>query len=152
MDEKVIDKAEIKRIRLRNATIKELVETEIQYMNDLKTLTETYIHPLKTNHIINTKQHEILFANIALLMEVNKRFKHNLEIRYTKWDHETSKIANIFLQFAPQFHIYQGYLNSHEQAAGLVAKLYIHSHKFKKFVDTAQFNPKCKCLDLKSYL
>ena len=155
-EQKKAQEKEAKRLRLRGKSIQELVETEIQYVRDLEVLTEVYIEPLSStgssSNVINTEQHRLLFNNIPALIKLNKQFKMGLELRYKNWDEANSKIADEFLQFAPYFHMYQGYLNSHEQAAGLVSKLYIRSNKFKKFVDAAQFNPKCKGLDLKSYL
>ena len=155
-EQKRAQEKEAKRLRLRAHSIKELVETEKQYVHDLEVLTEVYIVPLSqsgsNSNILNAEQHRLLFNNIPALIKLNKQFKVGLESRYKNWDPATSKIAPEFLQFAPYFNMYQGYLNSHEQAAGLVSKLYIRSSKFKKFIDAAQFNPKCNGLDLKSYL
>jgi len=150
-DEKAKAK-EAKRQRLRAHSIKELVVTEGQYVADLETLTEVYITPLATNAIINAEQHRLLFNNIPALIKLNKQFKEGLDAIYKEWDPLRSQIAPEFLQFAPYFHMYQGYLNSHEQAAGLVSKLYVRSSKFKKFCDAAQSHPKCKGLDIKSFL
>eukprot|EP00484_Ammonia_sp_Unknown_P028543 CAMPEP_0197034938 /NCGR_PEP_ID=MMETSP1384-20130603/12862_1 /TAXON_ID=29189 /ORGANISM="Ammonia sp." /LENGTH=1140 /DNA_ID=CAMNT_0042464913 /DNA_START=88 /DNA_END=3510 /DNA_ORIENTATION=- len=154
-EQKQAQEKEAKRLRLRDRSIKELVETERQYVHDLEVLNDVYIVPLTPSskmQIVTTEQHRLLFNNIPSLYQLNSKFQSGLEQRHKNWDHATSKIADEFLQFAPYFHMYQGYCNSHEQAAGLVSKLEIRSSKFKKFVDAAQFDPKCNGLDLKSYL
>eukprot|EP01083_Nonionella_stella_P196583 723194_1 len=97
-DEEAINKKaaekEAKRLRLRAASMKELVDTEIQYVKDLEILTEVYIDPLKTNNIINAEQHRLLFNNIPALMKLNSQFSVGLSHRYNNgWDPATSKIA-----------------------------------------------------------
>jgi len=154
-EQKKAAEKEAKRVRLRNRSIQELVETERAYVRDLKVLTEVYIMPLtpsKQMTILNPEQHRLLFNNIPSLISLNTNFLTALEALYKEWDPTSTKIADEFLQFAPFFNMYQSYLNSHEQAAGLVSKLYIRSSKFKTFVDAAQFDAKCNGLDIKSYL
>lgn len=154
-DQQKAAEKEAKRLRLRAKSIQELINTEIDYVNDLQNLTKVYIEPLHPNtdplKTLTEEQHRLLFNNIPSLIKLNQQFKLGLETIYANWDPSTSKIAPEFLQFAPYFNMYQGYLNSHEQAAALVSKLKIRSSKFKKFIDSAQLSDK-RGLDLSSYL
>eukprot|EP01084_Bolivina_argentea_P229417 387214_1 len=92
---------EAKRGRLRAAAVKELVETEVQYVKDLDILTEVYSTPLSSNNIINSDQHRSLFNNIPALLTLNRQFCNQLQDRYNNWDITKTKIADEFLQFAP---------------------------------------------------
>ena len=155
-EQKVAEENEAKRVRRRAQTVKELIATERDYVQCLELLTEIYIEPLSStgshSNIINADQHRLLFDNINGILKLHKQFQTELELRYRDWDPCRSKIADIFIQFAPFFNTYQNFLYYYQQAAELVCKLYSKSKKFKKFLDSAQFNPKCRGCDLKSYL
>ncbi|ETO20156.1 hypothetical protein RFI_17062, partial [Reticulomyxa filosa] len=115
---------EDKKERLRLCSVKELVETEQSYVNDLETVTKLYIEPLANNEIISQEYHGVLFKEIPALMKLNHSFcasyapfmcvypnNKTLECivvlvsRFEHWDPNSSKIGDHFLQYAPFFNI-----------------------------------------------
>ena len=121
-------------------------------MSELKTLTEVYIEPLSESNVITAEQHSLLFNNIPTLLKLNERFKQALDAKYRNWNPSTSKIGDDFLEFAPYFTMYQGYLNNHDDASDLVTKLEKSSKEFAHFCELAQFDERCNEQNLKSYL
>jgi hypothetical protein len=55
----------------RVAAIRELIETEQRYVNDLRTVANEFIKPLSNNRILNDREVEQLFSNWFNLIACN---------------------------------------------------------------------------------
>eukprot|EP01103_Thecamoeba_quadrilineata_P010537 TRINITY_DN2302_c0_g1_i1.p1 TRINITY_DN2302_c0_g1~~TRINITY_DN2302_c0_g1_i1.p1 ORF type:complete len:185 (+),score=41.25 TRINITY_DN2302_c0_g1_i1:42-557(+) len=66
--------AEEKKEYRRNEAIKELIETEHTYVEDLKVVVEVYIQALKKRLIIEPRMMKAIFSNIEMIYNVNLEF------------------------------------------------------------------------------
>eukprot|EP01103_Thecamoeba_quadrilineata_P013741 TRINITY_DN3905_c0_g1_i2.p1 TRINITY_DN3905_c0_g1~~TRINITY_DN3905_c0_g1_i2.p1 ORF type:complete len:103 (-),score=18.26 TRINITY_DN3905_c0_g1_i2:41-349(-) len=63
-----------KREYRRLEAVKELLNTETSYVEDLKIVIEVYIQPLKKCLIIDARTIKLIFSNLEMLNNVNKEF------------------------------------------------------------------------------
>jgi len=61
-------------------------------------------------------------------------------------------VGKIFKQFAPFFKMFTMYLNNYEHAINLKCSLCDTNAAFNEFVNHAQCDPRCKAMDLNSFL
>jgi len=103
----------------RDLAVKELMNTEKTYVDQLRTLDIVYVNDLKKLKIITPEQHNTLFSQIKIILNLNTNFLTNL----SKAIKTNSSIGQEMLNFCPYFKIYREYVNNYEQASILLRKL-----------------------------
>jgi flagellar biosynthesis chaperone FliJ len=54
--------------------INELIQTEKNYVQNLRKVVETYYYPLRQNHILNESELDIVFLNWQHIVDLNTKF------------------------------------------------------------------------------
>lgn len=98
--------------------MKELVETEKTYADNLKVIVKMFLNPLRNRPqnetgvtIITPQQTKFLFSNIEVILEMNTKFHDLLRERLEKWsDHQ--KIGDVFVSMSETFKLYTEYINN----------------------------------------
>ncbi|GMM28177.1 Rho family guanine nucleotide exchange factor [Martiniozyma asiatica (nom. inval.)] len=146
-----LEKNEIK----RQEGIFEVVSSEKAFVKDLEYIREFWIRPLSETKIIKDKEREhfirSVFHNINEIWSINHKFAESL-IRRQQLSPIVTGIADIFLEFIPQFTSFETY------GAGQVVGKYEFDRQRKinpllrRFVEDTSKRAESKRLDLSSFL
>lgn len=146
------------RVERKEAVI-ELIETEINFGEDLKILKEEFYTPLKVNHICTTDDISKLFLNLQELVDVNAKLcaslQHGLEtcIESDDFDYMNLAIGDVFLNNMEFFEAYEWYCVKQKESVELLKSLTKKSDLLRVFLQvSSQENVKLRKMDLKSFL
>ncbi|KAL6053417.1 RhoGEF domain containing protein [Balamuthia mandrillaris] len=127
----------------RTKIAKEIVDTEITYINSLKRLLETYRPPL-TNYAQSEKENKDspvtmegvnkIFAYLSQIIPLNEELLLRLNRCMDNWD-ESSTIGDIFVTMAPFFKIYTDYENNYESALQVYTQYFNKDPGFASIVE-----------------
>ncbi|XP_064413497.1 rho guanine nucleotide exchange factor TIAM1 [Latimeria chalumnae] len=140
----------------------ELVETERTYVKDLKYLMERYLKPLQNETFLSQDELDVLFGNLAEMVEFQVEFLKTLEdgVRLVPDLENLEKVEEFkkvlfslggsFLYYADRFKIYSAFCASHTKVPKVLGKAKTDP-AFKAFLDAQ--NPKQQhSSTLESYL
>ncbi|XP_041128032.1 T-lymphoma invasion and metastasis-inducing protein 1-like isoform X1 [Polyodon spathula] len=140
----------------------ELVETERTYVKDLKCLIDRYLTPLQKETFLTQDELDVLFGNLAEMLEFQNEFLQTLEDG-TRLVPDLEKLEEVdqfkkvlfslggsFLYYADRFKIYSAFCASHTKVPKVLVKAKTDP-AFKAFLDAQ--NPKQQhSSTLESYL
>jgi len=159
-DQVPIEKEEVKSMSkeeenlfLKGKVIAEIIETEKDYVENLKTIRDLYKNPLKESKILLESEIEVLFSNVETLINIHEKYileKVTAQLGENK-DYTNIKIADIFSQFAEPLKEYQTYCTSHVSALFLLDDLKEDSN-FVQFVRSIYRVPRNKNYQLSTWL
>jgi len=143
----------------RKEAIIELVQTEINYGNDLQILKEEFYLPMQSGGILNPENLAAIFLNLQELLEVNSKFcaklQKSLEESVANGDEEFSNVnvGSIFLESVDFFQAYEIYCSKQTAASALLESLQKKTELLRIFLNvTCRENPKCRKMDLNSFI
>eukprot|EP01103_Thecamoeba_quadrilineata_P003208 TRINITY_DN13008_c0_g1_i1.p1 TRINITY_DN13008_c0_g1~~TRINITY_DN13008_c0_g1_i1.p1 ORF type:complete len:642 (+),score=138.67 TRINITY_DN13008_c0_g1_i1:79-2004(+) len=139
-----------KREYRRVEAIKELINTEKAYVEDLRVVVEVYIQDLKKKQIIETKSIKAIFSNIEMLLNVNREFTTAFGAESQKAPPDQN-FGGIFIELVEYLKAYTQYSSDQEQSLQVIRSLRTNP-EFTKFLEEGQRNPRCKGGTLLSYL
>lgn len=131
----------------RTKIVKEIALTEESYVRSLETILEVYSKPLtkmseESEMILTSSEIQKVFNNVQVLFTFNSYFLNNLRQREEAFDARTTRIGDVFLQFAPFFRMYSQYATNFEEVPSYVAELTRSNSRFASFLQTAQTESK----------
>ncbi|XP_030648416.1 T-lymphoma invasion and metastasis-inducing protein 1 [Chanos chanos] len=142
--------------------ISELVETERTYVKDLNCLIEKYLTPLQKERFLSQDELDVLFGNLAEMVEFQVEFLKTLEDgtrlvpdldrleRVDQFKKVLFSLGGSFLYYADRFKIYSAFCASHTKVPKVLAKAKTDP-EFKAFLD--ERNPRRQhSSTLESYL
>ncbi|KAJ8412531.1 hypothetical protein AAFF_G00128670 [Aldrovandia affinis] len=142
--------------------ISELVETERTYVKDLNCLIERYLTPLQKESFLTQDELDVLFGNLAEMVEFQLEFLKTLEDgtrllpdletleRVDQFKKVLFSLGGSFLYYADRFKIYSAFCASHTKVPKVLVKAKTDPD-FKAFLDVR--NPKRQhSSTLESYL
>lgn len=146
-----------KRVRQRKAVLKELVETEIAYCQDLDTLTEVFMLPLtfRSKEIGITKADiDTLFSNLEVLIQLNKQVLQDLAAlpKDSEGNTEMQGVGLVFKKMTPYFKMYTQYSANQPHALAHLEQLSKTNSKFAECLQISTTDPRCRGLQFGSYL
>ncbi|XP_068688974.1 serine-rich adhesin for platelets-like isoform X2 [Montipora foliosa] len=154
----ICSKCEARKVERKEAII-ELVQTEINYGNDLQILKEEFYLPMQSGGILNPENLAAIFLNLQELLEVNSKFcaklQKSLELSVAKGDEEFSEVnvGVIFLESVDFFQAYEIYCAKQTAASSLLESLQKKTELLRIFLNvTCRENPKCRKMDLNSFI
>lgn len=133
----------------RTKVAQEILSTETSYVNSLSSINSVFVEPLtkvstcSKTMIITPDQIQAIFNNIQVLCTLNTYFLDNLNKRMLKWDPDSTKLSDLFLQFAPFFRMYSQYVTKFEEVPKILNQLLKTNMRFRKFCDQAKTNIYC---------
>ena len=89
-------------MKYRYFVIKELIETEKQYIQNLDTLLKLIINPIKELGILNPKEFRVMFSEFNGIASLNKQFYEILIREFEKY-YFYSKFSESLLKVIPFF-------------------------------------------------
>uniref|UniRef100_A0A671PAH4 T-lymphoma invasion and metastasis-inducing protein 1-like n=2 Tax=Sinocyclocheilus anshuiensis TaxID=1608454 RepID=A0A671PAH4_9TELE len=131
--------------------ISELVDTERTYVKDLNILIERYLNPLQKESFLSQDELDVLFGNLAEMVEFQVEFLKTLEDgtrlvpdldkleRVDKFKKVLFSLGGSFLYYADRFKIYSAFCASHTKVPKVLTKAKTDP-EFKAFL--AERNPR----------
>ncbi|KAK7120504.1 hypothetical protein R3I94_020493 [Phoxinus phoxinus] len=142
--------------------ISELVDTERTYVKDLNILIERYLNPLQKQSFLSQDELDVLFGNLAEMVEFQVEFLKTLEDgtrlvpdldkleRVDQFKKVLFSLGGSFLYYADRFKIYSAFCASHTKVPKVLTKAKTDP-EFKAFL--AERNPRQQhSSTLESYL
>uniref|UniRef100_A0A8C1I9Z7 TIAM Rac1 associated GEF 1a n=1 Tax=Cyprinus carpio TaxID=7962 RepID=A0A8C1I9Z7_CYPCA len=142
--------------------ISELVDTERTYVKDLNILIERYLNPLQKESFLSQEELDVLFGNLAEMVEFQVEFLKTLEDgtrlvpdldkleRVDQFKKVLFSLGGSFLYYADRFKIYSAFCASHTKVPKVLTKAKTDP-EFKAFL--AERNPRQQhSSTLESYL
>eukprot|EP01083_Nonionella_stella_P000135 401_1 len=121
--------------RLRTKAIQELVTTEKTYVDGLEKLITYFINPLKTtNKVISNKDHQLMFpSDLVTIHAFHIKFNSALVECTSNWNHQTSQIGHLFIEYGELFKLYQSYMLKYDHCIHHLHTLLRKNSKFSKW-------------------
>eukprot|EP00013_Stygamoeba_regulata_P022255 CAMPEP_0177645734 /NCGR_PEP_ID=MMETSP0447-20121125/9404_1 /TAXON_ID=0 /ORGANISM="Stygamoeba regulata, Strain BSH-02190019" /LENGTH=824 /DNA_ID=CAMNT_0019148231 /DNA_START=190 /DNA_END=2664 /DNA_ORIENTATION=+ len=142
--------------RMRIHALREIVETETDYVNDLNIVVNVFLFPLKQMKVLPEADLDVIFSNLETLEPIHKNFSENLENRWdeaqqsaTPWE---LAIGDVFAKFAHYFKLYSVYCTNQPQQFAKLDECKLKVKAFQGFLDICHSDDKCKGLFINSFL
>mmetsp|Transcript_32457 Transcript_32457/g.55527 ORF Transcript_32457/g.55527 Transcript_32457/m.55527 type:complete len:564 (+) Transcript_32457:74-1765(+) len=137
---------------LRKECITEIYETEKAYIDDLETMINVFIFPLRTMKIATEQVLYNIFSNLEVLIHCNEEMLKELEQVIDAKTGAEVQIGEVFTKLADYFKMYKVYCANQQNSLTTVEQQTKKNSEFKKNLDVCHSDPRCKGLFLQSYL
>lgn len=157
----------------RRSVAEELLQTEINYIANLRLLVTKFVEPLQqssTNStvsprssadnvsepILSAMEVRTLFSSVQVLLPIQELFLADLQAKIDKW-HYDQTLGAMLSTMTPFLRLYAEYIGNFTEATELYQKLTSKrsdsNRRFKEFLDKAYNDPKVMAIgDLDSFL
>ncbi|XP_041369457.1 guanine nucleotide exchange factor VAV3-like isoform X4 [Gigantopelta aegis] len=102
----------------RDYCLKEMIDTEKNYVDALKMIVQFFIKPLKT--ILSANEREVIFAHIETLLEVHKQFYADLLRTVTT---SQATMSKVFTSYKSKLLVYGDYCSNLPHAQEMIDKV-----------------------------
>mmetsp|Transcript_124780 Transcript_124780/g.186397 ORF Transcript_124780/g.186397 Transcript_124780/m.186397 type:complete len:518 (-) Transcript_124780:63-1616(-) len=142
-----------RRAELRHKCLEEIYQTEKDYIDDLETLINVFIFPLRAMAILDDKSLYNVFSNVEVLINCNKEMLTQLEgtIQTTNVGDDVT-IGSVFTALADYFKMYKVFCANQQTSLTTVEFLIKKHPQFKKKLDVCHTDARCRGLFLQSFL
>jgi hypothetical protein len=142
-----------KQSKMRIAVMKELVQTEQDYVKDLRLIQTVYIRQVTRLGLLSAVQTKEIFGNIEQLAKINEDILSEIQgqLTRTNGNFENVCVGEIFLSKADFLKMYTVYCTNLDSMYKSIAKFRstnVEFNKFLKEIELTSVSP----LDLPSYL
>ncbi|EFA80523.1 RhoGEF domain-containing protein [Heterostelium album PN500] len=129
----------------RTFLIKEIISTELDYINDLETIITVFYRPLRDDlKLISTEECASVFSNIEQIFEVNKEL-------YSKMINSSSTIGEVFCLMSDSLDVYSVYCNYHQKSLESLSNL-TKLPQIESFISDIISKPELRGMNLHSFL
>jgi len=122
----------------KSKIVKEMLETEKNYVRDLEIVIQTYLQPLRKAQVISPEELKKIFLNIEDVKAVNKEILEELELNEEKISIQS--LSNIFLLKAEQLKVYADYCRNYVTALTMIGKISDKHPSASIFLETCRKN------------
>uniref|UniRef100_T1JE05 DH domain-containing protein n=1 Tax=Strigamia maritima TaxID=126957 RepID=T1JE05_STRMM len=126
-------KTRIKRAKFKHKILEEILNSEENYVRNLKLLTQYFVDPISQNSILNPKEIKTIFGEVRAILRTNEEFLRQLKAE--------TDISSAFLKLLPYFKLYSSYSISYEAANIFIQNLLKTRPKFAEFINCQQTRP-----------
>jgi len=133
----------------RELAVKELIDTEAAYYQDLMVITSIFLDPMKNNDKISKLLTPTQFRDIFSNFEVIPKLHSDILCQLLLPD---CKVADSFLQYVAYFRMYVMYCNNLDKQDATVNGLLSSSPAFAAFAAECKRRPECRSLDMLAFL
>eukprot|EP00339_Tiarina_fusa_P014402 CAMPEP_0117009036 /NCGR_PEP_ID=MMETSP0472-20121206/8327_1 /TAXON_ID=693140 ORGANISM="Tiarina fusus, Strain LIS" /NCGR_SAMPLE_ID=MMETSP0472 /ASSEMBLY_ACC=CAM_ASM_000603 /LENGTH=436 /DNA_ID=CAMNT_0004711225 /DNA_START=18 /DNA_END=1329 /DNA_ORIENTATION=+ len=137
---------------LRRECITEIYQTEKDYIDDLETMIDVFIFPLRTMEIASEQVLYSIFSNVEVLIHCNKEMLKALEEVIGDKTGGNVQIGGVFTKLADYFKMYKVFCANQQQSLAAVDLQCKKNPQFKKNLDVCHSDPRCRGLFLQSFL
>ncbi|KAJ3147126.1 Rho guanine nucleotide exchange factor 4 [Geranomyces michiganensis] len=139
-----------KRAVQRQEVVHEIVATEADYVEDLNTIINVFMNPMKRQKILKDREITIIFSNVEQLLPVNTQLKTMFEERVAQAS-VVEMIGDIFIRVSDFLKMYTMYCRNHPLAL-MKLQAVRQTKSVAKFLDQCAATPEAKNLNLANFL
>lgn len=143
---------EKKRAEMRHKCLEEIYQTEKDYIDDVETLINVFIFPMRTMQILDENNLKRIFSNVEVLIACNQEMLIQLEKAIQTNQGDDIQIGHVFTQLADYFKMYKGFCANQQTSLTTVELLTKKNSQFKKKLDICHTDARCRGLFLQSFL
>ncbi|KAJ3221216.1 Intersectin-2 [Clydaea vesicula] len=136
--------------RKRQEAIFELCGTEQSYVQDLQLMIELFFKPMQ--QIMSKGDINYLFQNIEEILTTNSMILSDLESAQQSQNYYIQRIGKIFLRHVQNLEYYTTFCGSLSSIIAFLQTKRQSDKKLQNFLKETQANPRCRNLDLSSFL
>ncbi|KAJ6240236.1 hypothetical protein M0813_24579 [Anaeramoeba flamelloides] len=140
--------AKYKKQKMKKNFLKETLQTERTYFNQLDSIVKDFLHPLLEKQIVSEQTSQTIFSNVQLLRDLHLSLLEAFETRHKS---ELFTYGDIFEEFVPYLILYTDFVNNFDISRGAVESEKKSNVKFSQFLESNVRYTNCK-LDLHSLL
>ena len=135
----------------RSSIVKEIIQSEVNYVQFLQTVSDLYLKPLESSNILTPEELRSIFSNWDSLLKMHKE---SLLVDLLKIDSADSShsIGKIFIKHTAFIKLYITYVNNYDAAVAEMHRTLAKKKKFKAFCDQVRRNPDHRQPNLEFYL
>lgn len=139
--------------RIRKNLLKEILETEQDYVKSLKVIIDGFLNPLRKSKILKEQQLSSIFLTVETIAKLQEDFLRNIKNELDAPFPYQPKMGRVFSQWAPQLEKnYSEFISGFDEADKTLQKLLDTNAAFKKQIEKLQQNPDCCSLPLQGIL
>ncbi|KAI9004449.1 hypothetical protein DFJ74DRAFT_693455 [Hyaloraphidium curvatum] len=138
--------------RKRQEAIFELISTEQTYVRDLQLILEVFYQPLQQLPGLTSQDLVGIFNNIEDILICNSLILSDFEKLQADQGGVVHAIGAAFLKHVKPLQAYQQYCGKQMQTSKFLQKKRTEDKNLGDFLKRAQLHPKCRSLDLSSFL
>ncbi|KAJ3151792.1 Rho guanine nucleotide exchange factor 4 [Geranomyces variabilis] len=139
-----------KRAVQRQEVVHEIVATEADYVEDLNTIINVFMNPMKRQKILKDREITIIFSNVEQLLPVNTQLKTMFEERVAQAS-VVEMIGDIFIRVSDFLKMYTMYCRNHPLAL-MKLQAVRQTKSVAKFLDQCAATPEARNLNLANFL
>ncbi|KAJ3106795.1 hypothetical protein HK100_003680, partial [Physocladia obscura] len=136
--------------RKRQEAIFELIQTEFHYLRDLQLIVEVFYQPL--GQFLSDTEISSIFSNIEDILMVNTVIFSDFESAQIGSQYVVNNIGELFQKHADALNCYATYCGNQGVASRMLQKKRSEIPALQDFLKNCQRNPRCRSLDLSSFL
>ncbi|ORX44302.1 hypothetical protein BCR36DRAFT_127473 [Piromyces finnis] len=134
----------------RQEVMFEMINTEKDYLKDLKIVMDIYIEPMKTQKVLRQKDIDVIFSDWENILLVHTEITKRLEDRQ-KQGYIINEIGDIWIQMSDYLKVYTMYCSNHPFALVKLQSL-CRNKNFTKFLESRLQLPESRNLNLANFL
>lgn len=143
----------LKEGRIRKQLLKEIHDTEREYVKSLKIIVEIYLKPLQKSKLIKTEQISQIFGCIENLYSLQAGFLKEMDLEMGAPFPYQPKMGKVFFNWAPYLKVYPDYVNTYDEGDKVLQNLIETKKTFSQFLEKQmRENPECESLPLQGFL
>lgn len=135
--------------------VKEMVDTEDTYCQNLSVMRDVYMTPLLVlaNQLPSIKPEDlkIIFSSSEVISNYSAKLLEELRERLNAWNNDRTKVGDIFLRMAAFLKTYHSYITNYTNAIRTLQKIQ-KIPEVQVWMEERDRDPRNKNLDLSSYL
>ena len=148
-------KKKLKKLKYRKKIMMEIIETENNYTENLSTVINNVLNPIKNKKVeLNFNETEdflTVFSNLESIKTLHEKLHFKLRKKFDSYGHN-SIFGPIFLEFLPFFKLYFIYCEEFEANMRFLESIKSKSNKLRVFLEEMEFTPTLKDQNLMSFL
>ena len=127
---------QIKQEKKRGFILKELISTEVTYVDRLKFLVEVVVQPLRESNLLDSNEKSAQFNTLEKIYALHS------QISFTILETNPEKFGELFQNICDNVQLYSDYLVNYEDAMAKRCSLLVSNRKFSDFLDKAEKDPR----------
>ena len=131
--------------------VKELYETECNYINNLSVMVDIIQDRLLQKNIIPAKAVEVIFFGLTEIRDFSKKLKDSIGEALNCRDNRVNAISEVFLKHVGDFNCYVNFVSNYSKASITVKSYEKSSTSFAEFLKSIPKMEECKRQDINSF-
>jgi hypothetical protein len=136
----------------RHHVIAEILQTERDYVRDLRWVLDQYVEPIKAASMLNERDQQHLFSNLASLLHLHEEILKMLEEKASTAAGSDPAVGQTFVRISAYLKVYATYVIDQDGMRDFIAAKFAESPEFAAHCLAVKAMPASRSLDLEAFL